>query len=88
MVVFEILNITKATIVDAAGTHKVTADNTADLTLRVVQFIGKAKLTGFADAPRLRDELIGAPKFKGIAGPMWNGDGWRYEAGRMRLHDE
>lgn len=91
MVVFEILTITKALIVDAKGTHhRITADNTADLTLRVVQFIGKDKLTKFEDRPSARGELQGAPKFKGISGPMWNEDGWRYESAsaRTRMHDE
>ncbi|MBK6706259.1 MAG: hypothetical protein IPG54_01740 [Sphingomonadales bacterium] len=26
-----------------------------------------------------RDELIGQPKFKGVLGPMWDGDAIRYE---------
>ena len=31
-----------------------------------------------------RAELQGAPIFKGLAGPMWDGDGWiRYETPEM-----
>lgn len=37
------------------------------------------QLTGFNANPRQRAELQGAPKFAGLAGPMWNGDGLRYE---------
>lgn len=36
-------------------------------------------LTGTVSNPRLRAELQGAPKFKGVAGPMWDGDRLRYE---------
>lgn len=85
---FEHLDIKKATIVSATGTSRLVADNTADLALRVIDYIGKSRLTGFEDRDSKRDELQGGPRFKGVSGPMWNGDGWLYEAPRTRLHDE
>ena len=31
-----------------------------------------------------REELQGQPRFKGLCGPMWDGDGWiRYETPEM-----
>lgn len=29
---------------------------------------------GFSENPRLRPELQGQPKFKGVLGPMWGGE--------------
>ncbi len=37
------------------------------------------QVEGFNDNHRQREELIGQPKFKGLAGPMWDGDKIRYE---------
>jgi hypothetical protein len=37
------------------------------------------ELIGFNDNPRNRRELQGCPIFAGLVGPMWNGDGVRYE---------
>lgn len=34
---------------------------------------------GFNEGCGQRAELKGQPKFKGVAGPMWDGDGIRYE---------
>ena len=34
---------------------------------------------GVHENPRTRAELQGAPKFKGVLGPMWDGDAIRYE---------
>ena len=34
---------------------------------------------GLEENRRLRSELIGEPKFTGLLGPMWDGDGIRYE---------
>jgi hypothetical protein len=34
---------------------------------------------GPATRPSLRAELQGAPRFKGVNGPMWDGDAIRYE---------
>lgn len=36
-------------------------------------------IVGTNTNPRQRDELQGAPKFKGLLGPMWDGDCLRYE---------
>lgn len=38
------------------------------------------EFTGWNDNHRQREELQGAPKFKGIAGPMWDGGYIRYES--------
>jgi hypothetical protein len=35
--------------------------------------------TGTFNRPSARAELQGLPMFKGITGPMWNGNGARYE---------
>lgn len=35
--------------------------------------------TGLNTNPRQRVELQGQPKFKGLLGPMWDGDAVRYE---------
>jgi hypothetical protein len=37
------------------------------------------EFTGLHQNPRTRKELQGAPKFMGVNGPMWDGDGIRYE---------
>jgi len=34
---------------------------------------------GINDNPRQRAELQGQPRFAGLCGPMWDGDGIRYE---------
>lgn len=40
------------------------------------------ELSGFVENPKLRAQLQGAPKFRGVSGPQWDGDGfsgvWRY----------
>lgn len=36
-------------------------------------------LDGLNRNPRQREELQDQPKFKGLAGPMWDGDTVRYE---------
>src|SRR3546814_2995870 len=35
--------------------------------------------SGYDSNPSQRPELQGAPKFKGVCGPMWDGDAIRYE---------
>jgi len=35
--------------------------------------------SGYNSNPSQRLELQGAPKFKGVCGPMWDGDAIRYE---------
>jgi hypothetical protein len=35
--------------------------------------------TGVNRNPRQREELQGAPRFRGLVGPMWDGDALRYE---------
>ena len=35
--------------------------------------------SGYDSNPSQRLELQGAPKFKGVCGPMWDGDAIRYE---------
>lgn len=37
------------------------------------------QVTGFNANPRQRAELQGAPIFSDVCGPMWDGDGIRYE---------
>ena len=37
------------------------------------------EVSGFNNNPAQRQELQGAPKFKGLCGPMWDGDAIRYE---------
>jgi len=38
------------------------------------------ELNGYENNPRLRDELQGQPVFRGLIGPMYNGEGCvRYE---------
>ena len=39
-------------------------------------------LTGYNANPRQRAELQGAPKFAGLAGPMWEDGTLRYEDAR------
>ena len=50
----------------------------------ISQAIAKAAAIGFAfrsfnTNPAQRKELQGQPKFAGMLGPMWDGDGIRYE---------
>jgi hypothetical protein len=85
----------KATIISESATGRfftkvIAAADEMDLAIAVTIYMKASgfTLTGFADRPSLRAELQGAPKFKGVNGPMWNGDGWRYETGIRRLHDE
>lgn len=59
------------------GLNREDFGNTAALTV-AMEARGFA-LTGYNDNPRQRAELQGAPKFRGLCGPMWNGDGLRYE---------
>lgn len=49
-----------------------------------VDLIAAMEVRGFAFIrenrnPRQRAELQGAPVFKGVLGPMWDGDALRYE---------
>jgi hypothetical protein len=45
------------------------------------------KHAGFEPAhPQVRQVLHGKPKFDGLAGPMWNGDGLRYENWEAHKH--
>lgn len=37
------------------------------------------EMTGINENPRQRAELQGWPVFSGLCGPMWDGDGVRYE---------
>lgn len=37
------------------------------------------RLTAINRNPHQRAELQGQPKFEGLVGPMWDGDGIRYE---------
>ncbi len=37
------------------------------------------EMIGINDNPRQRAELQGWPIFRGLCGPMWNGDSVRYE---------
>lgn len=37
------------------------------------------KFAGFRNSPNQRIELEDQPIFKGVAGPMWDGDAIRYE---------
>ena len=38
------------------------------------------KFAGGLDRPGIREELRHQPKFSGVLGPMWDGDGIRYES--------
>jgi hypothetical protein len=49
-----------------------------------VDLVAAMEVRGYAflklnSNPRQRDELQGQPKFKGLNGPMWDGDAIRYE---------
>ena len=37
---------------------------------------------GTVTSPHVREELRGLPRFAGLQGPMWNGNGIRYEDSR------
>lgn len=49
-----------------------------------VDLVAAMEIRGYAfvglnSNPRQRVELQGQPKFRGLAGPMWDGDAIRYE---------
>jgi hypothetical protein len=57
-------------------THEVEADN-----LIPFMAVRGHEFTGFNNnRPRQREELQGQPMFKGMYGPMWDGDAIRYES--------
>lgn len=61
----------------SGGPNQVFDGGTADV---IAAFeIRGFKYAGAETNPRLRPELHGHPKFEGLHGPMWDGDGVRYE---------
>lgn len=55
-------------------------ENTVTLDCIVTEFEARGFLfAGFNNSPHQRKELRGWPKFRGLCGPMWNGDSVRYE---------
>jgi hypothetical protein len=68
----------KARLIQSVDGELVTTELTGGDLVAAMEARGFA-LAGLNRNPSQRAELQGVPKFSGVCGPMWDGDGVRYE---------
>lgn len=75
----KIMTNIKARLIQTVDGMSLRHDFGPSVDLVVAMEVRGYKFIGNNSNPRQRTELQGAPKFKGLNGPMWDGDCIRYE---------
>ena len=65
--------------VDGEGALRIEIEGATFETIVSRAAVEGLQCSGYNSNPSQRLELQGAPKFKGVCGPMWDGDAIRYE---------